>query len=67
MLHNHSTSRHIYITADKLHLNKLLHASTNAFDVGQLSPQGGGFHLHMAYAPHGKTPHQQGGTAGGIS
>jgi hypothetical protein len=26
-----------------------------------------GFHLHMAYAPHDRTPHQQGGALGGVS
>jgi hypothetical protein len=29
-------------------------------------PQHGGFHIRMAYAPHGRTPRQQDGTPDGI-
>jgi hypothetical protein len=64
MIHNHATPQHISITANKLHLNKLSHASTHASGVRLLSTQGGGFHLHMTYTPHSRTPRQQGGIPG---
>jgi hypothetical protein len=67
MFHNHATPQHGYITADKLQLNELLSASTHTSGVRLLSPQWGGFHLHMAYAPYGRTLYWQGGTPGGIS
>jgi hypothetical protein len=66
MFHNHATPQHICITANKLHLNKLSNASTHASGVRLLSPQWGGFHQHMAYAPHGRTLRQQGETLGGV-
>jgi hypothetical protein len=42
MFHNHATSQHIYITAIKLHLNKLSHTSTQASGIKLLSSQQGG-------------------------
>jgi hypothetical protein len=42
MFHNHATPHRVYITADKLHLNKLLHESTHASGIKLLSPQQGG-------------------------
>jgi hypothetical protein len=42
MFHNHTTPQSIYITADKLRLNKLSHATTHLSGVKLLSPQQGG-------------------------
>jgi hypothetical protein len=42
----------MYITKDKLSLNKLLHVSTNASGVRLLSAQWGGFHPHVVYVSH---------------
>jgi hypothetical protein len=42
--HNHTTPLCIHITANKLRLNKLPHASTYAFGIRLLSPQQGGYH-----------------------
>jgi hypothetical protein len=39
MFHNHATSRHIYITTDKLHLNKLSQSTTHLSCVKPLSTQ----------------------------
>jgi hypothetical protein len=39
MFHNHTTSRHIYITADKLCLNKLSQSTTHLSCVKLLSPR----------------------------
>jgi hypothetical protein len=33
MLHSHATPQRSYITADKLHLNKLPHANTHASGI----------------------------------
>jgi hypothetical protein len=42
MFHSHATPQRIYITADKLRLNKLLHVNTHASGIKLLSPQQGG-------------------------
>jgi hypothetical protein len=39
MFHNHATPRGVYITANKLHLNKLLQSTTHLSHVKPLSPQ----------------------------
>jgi hypothetical protein len=49
MFHSYATPQRICITADKLRLNKLLRGSTHTSGIRLLSPQRGGFHLHMAY------------------
>jgi hypothetical protein len=41
MFHNHATPQRIYITADKLRLNKLSHATTQLSCIKLLSPQQG--------------------------
>jgi hypothetical protein len=66
MFSSHATPQRIYIMVDKLHLNKLSHVSIHVSGVTLLSPQRGGFHFHMANAPHGTTPLQQVGTMGGV-
>jgi hypothetical protein len=42
----------MYITAHKLHLNKLPHASTHTSGIRLLSPHQVDFHLYMAYMLH---------------
>jgi hypothetical protein len=38
MFHNHATPRHVYITTDKLRLNKLSQTTTHLYHVKPLSP-----------------------------
>jgi hypothetical protein len=47
MFHNHATPRCIYITADKLHLNKLLQSITHLSHIKLLSPQQRGTSCHF--------------------
>jgi hypothetical protein len=51
MFHNHATPQSIYITSDKLCLNKLLHVSTQASGIKLLFPQQGGTSMTSASAP----------------
>jgi hypothetical protein len=51
MFHIHATPQHIYITADKLCLNKLSQATSHLSHVKLLSPQQGGTLVASASVP----------------
>jgi hypothetical protein len=64
IFHNHITPQHIYITTDKLCLNKVSHMSTHTSGIRLLCPQQGGFHLQVASVHHGRMLRQQRRTPG---